>query len=126
MSFESTLESWIVGALTGHDLAQVQGFAFNLMEPGNGGFGIELIGAPAFSEDDPDWPCDEIFEASPRSIPIPDDTHGGDWQSCLASTKSALKSIIDSGSEAAGLLRQAKGIGVGFVDGDLETLYVAS
>ena len=112
--------------LSGQNLARVQGFAFNLIEPANGCFGIELIGAPAFSEDDPDWPCDEIFVASPRSISILGDTHSGDWQSCLAATKSTLRSIIDSDSEAAALLRQAQGIGVGFVDGDLETLYAAS
>jgi hypothetical protein len=119
MDFSEILNSWIISALTQHDLGAVRGFAFNLIEPSSGGFGIELIGTDEFSLEDPDWACAEIFVANPRSINIPDDIHDGTWQSCLEAVKLTLTKLLQSGFKSSSLLQQADGIGVGFVDGDL-------
>ena len=123
MDFAEILSSWITTALKGRDLNPVKGLAFNLMEPGSGGFGVELIGSPTFSEDDPDWPCREIFVAYPRSITIPPEVHGGSWQSCLEAMTITLSEVLQSDSETSSLLKLADGIGVGFVDGDLLVIH---
>lgn len=95
-------------------------FSFNLYETSNG-FGIELVGAGTFDLDDPDWACDEVWELEPRGIDLPTDMTGDSWEKCLENMKSNLQDYISNGSKSA-VLKSVSGIGIGFVDGDMEVL----
>lgn len=126
MDFENTFISWLHASLTAPIRDEVKAFAFNLYEPaGEPGvkFGIELIGAGVFDEDDPDWPCEEIWEPETRGIGIPVNYSGGDWESCFARMKALVENLLAEDSEVAERLKTVQGIGIGFVDGDLHVAW---
>ncbi|MCL2310612.1 MAG: hypothetical protein FWC42_10185 [Proteobacteria bacterium] len=126
MSFESDFNTWLAQVLEEKVPAKVKAFSFNLFEPAdidNVKFGIELIGAGSFDEDDPDWAADEVWEPSQRWIGIPLEYSGAEWVICLKKVTSLLLNLIQSDVEAAKILRSKKAIGVGFVDGDLEVIW---
>ena len=64
MDFENTFESWLSNSLSQEIPDSVRAFSFNLYEPAlvdDVKFGVELIGAESFNEDDSDWACDEVW-----------------------------------------------------------------
>lgn len=124
MNFLDHLSVWLRASLSDTDSREIRGYSFNLIETG-GEYSVELIGASTFDEIDPDWACDEVFEGTPRSIPIPEPIHGGNWESCLTNMKSYLGDYLSFGDENARTLKRADGIAIGFVDGDLHTIYKA-
>ncbi len=84
---------------------------------------IELIGAGMFDENDPDWPCDEVWEPVPRNLFIPVGYSGENWESCLQRLRALVLKEFDADSPAARMLQSSQGIGIGFVDGDLEIIW---
>lgn len=127
MTFESIFTSWLAVATKPPISDEVKAFAFNLYEPAgkpNVKFGIELIGAGHFNEDDPDWPCDEIWEPQPRGIDIPVSYSGTDWESCLDKMKTLVATLLSKNDAVALKLKVVEGIGIGFVDGDLEIVWM--
>ena len=121
MSFETTFHNWLNNSL-GKEIPQaVEAFSFNLYEMRNN-FSIELIGASEFDIDDSDWPCQEVFEATPRVLEIPMEYSGKTWKECLDKMKSLVLSQLKSNSSTSQILNRSKGVGIGFVDGDLEVL----
>lgn len=121
MEFEAAVYRWINESLSGGSPAHVKAFSFNLYET-DVGFGIELIGASEFSPDNADWACEEVFEPKQRRINIPLSFSGESWQQCLEKMKSIISSYLQTGESGAKVLNQAQGVGIGFVDGDLEIL----
>ncbi|BCV35900.1 hypothetical protein [Shewanella chilikensis] len=119
MEFESRLFEWINQALADGMPPRVKAFNFNLFETGPD-FGIELIGSSEFDEADSDWACEEVFEPKQRQLRIPLSYSGGDWEQCLESMKAAIQVYLQTDEPGAAILHQAEGIGIGFVDGDLE------
>ena len=93
MSFTDTFSEWIHQSIFAHEVSAIRGYAFNLIEDG-GDFYIELIGSETFDEVDPDWACDEQFEASPRSIPIPSELHCSDWERCLENMRGVVTKYL--------------------------------
>ena len=121
MSFTDTFSEWIHQSIFAHEVSAIRGYAFNLIEDG-GDFYIELIGSETFDEVDPDWACDEQFEASPRSIPIPSELHCSDWERCLENMRGVVTKYLAEDFPQAQILRDAEGVGIGFIDGDLDLL----
>lgn len=121
MAFESTLYEWINQSLIDGKASAVKAFSFNLYETGSN-FGIELIGASEFDEDDPDWACEEVFEPEQRRLNIPLAYSGESWQQCLKQMKSAISGYLQTNEFGAVVLKQAQAVAIGFVDGDLEIL----
>ena len=85
-------------------------------------FGIELIGAERFDLEDEDWACDEVWSPSQRQLSIPIEYSGDNWEECLERMKILTTSYLDSQSVDAEKLKSRKGVGIGFVDGNLEIL----
>ena len=112
------LYKWIDSSLEGELPGEIQGFCFNLIENG-GSFFVELTGSSEFDEADPDWPCAEVFEAKQRAIEIPEEVSGRHWEYCLESMVKVAKNYLASSSSGALKLNSVKGVGMGFVDGDL-------
>ena len=112
------LYKWIDASVSGDVPKDIKGFCFNLIENG-GSYSVELIGSGEFSESDPDWPCDEVFEAKQRALAIPAEIAGNSWEQCLESMTALIKKYLSSGSPGAVKLKSVHGVGIGFVDGDL-------
>jgi hypothetical protein len=96
-------------------------FHFNLYE-GEGSFHVQLIGSRRFSLDDPDWPCDETFSSDEDIFELPQSIVGTAWEMGLEAAKAAVLDYMVNGAKAS-VLRASSGIGVGFVDGDVEILW---
>ena len=111
--------------------SDIKAYAFNLIDFGFSTHtgdsaevlsGIELVGCSQFDRDDPDWACNEVFEAYPRSIDIPASVSGPTWELCLKNMMPLVAEYLERGSQGAHVLKAAKGVGIGFVDGDLELI----
>ena len=96
---------------------------FNLYEGEYNTYDIELIGSDIFTEGDDDWACEEIFltEGSLFSIPICNDI--SDWKDGMSYIKKMIEDYMKIG-EYSNNLRQLQAIGIGFVDGDIELIYL--
>lgn len=126
MDFEKHFESWLNESLAQEIPSSVNAFSFNLYEPAfvdNVKFGIELIGAEAFDEDDPDWACEEIWEPKTRGIDIPISYSGDTWEACLEKLKTLVTKHLGTDSPFIQVLKSKQGVGIGFVDGDLEIIW---
>ncbi|MEM1221687.1 MAG: hypothetical protein AAGH40_02915 [Verrucomicrobiota bacterium] len=124
MNFLDHISVWLRTSLSSANADKIKGYSFNLIENG-GEYSVELIGASEFDANDPDWPCEEIFEATPRSIPIPEPVHEGNWESCLTNMATNLRDYLSFGDQSAQILKRADGIAVGFVDGELQIIHPA-
>lgn len=100
---------------------EVTAFCFNLYDDGNGKWSMELVGTTRFDLDDSDWPCDEVTHFKTRENPFVWNT-SSNWDSVLKEMISALKKYLQTGKYAA-LLKSKNGVGIGFVDGDIEILF---
>jgi len=122
--FEAEFFNWLDRSLRQPIPETVVAFAFNLNEhahqPQN--FSLELIGAPTFDPDKSDWACDDIFNATPKTIYIPNSFSGETWEDCLQVITKLISDYLARNSNGANLLKSAQAIGVGFVDGDLHLI----
>ena len=116
MNFENVFHSWANKNLV---TTNAQAYCFNLIE-NCGVYSIELVGTNSFDLQDEDQACDECFEASPRSLEIGEQFDS--WEICLRSMYDFLETYINSKEIGADILNKSKGVGVGFVDGNLEIL----
>ena len=129
MSFEKDFAQWLEDGIAQGVSDEVVAFCFNLNEPAfesPAKFGVELIGAGSFDEADPDWPCDEVWEPEPRMVIIPPDFSGPEWEECLARMKALVSRQLELDGPAAKQLKSSQGIGIGFVDGELEIVWTSS
>lgn len=127
MPFEEQFTHWLNEALTQTIPASVVAFAFNLFqlpETAEFKFGIELIGAASFDESDSDWACDELWEPRNRKIEIPTSFSGHNWEECLVRVKNLLISELEK-HPACATLKSKQAVAIGFVDGDLDLIWLA-
>lgn len=100
---------------------EVVAFGFNLYDDGDFNWSMELIGASEFDMDDEDWLCNEVTDFDTRDDPF-HWSKKAEWEEILNDITDILKEYLKSGKHA-NVLKAKSGIGVGFVDGDLEILY---
>ena len=117
----NTINKWIDEQVPDQLPKNVIGISFNLFENQNG-FGIEIIGSSSFDETDEDWACDEIWEPKQRQFEIAKNISGNDWKSCLENMKNIVSEYLENGNKKSSL-KQVQGIGIGFIDGDMEIIY---
>jgi len=128
MKFEKEFASWLSKALSDEVNPEVSAFSFNLYEVADEAgvkFGIELIGASTFDLNDPDWACDEVWEPKQRQLLIPIAYSGETWTDCLTKLKDLVIRSLAAPQDYAEQLKRVAGIGIGFVDGDLEIIWPA-
>jgi len=124
MDFESDFATWLASSLSQCIPDSVIAFSFNLYEPAmvdGVKFGIELIGSGEFDANDPDWACDEIWEPEIRGVNIPITYSGEAWEECLQKLKALV--ILELDSPETEILKSRRGVGIGFVGGDLEIIW---
>lgn len=120
VSQNSRLADWIDKILHTDLPDTVAAFCFNLYEEGDGEWSMELVGAGRFDPVDTDWPCDEITDFNSRENLFRWEMECR-WEDALAYMVKELKEYLANGKYAQ-LLKSRKGIGVGFVDGDIEII----
>ena len=114
--------AWLDNALEQSVPEEVVAFCFNLYEDGDNSWSMELVGTASFDEEDMDWACDEVTDFGTREVPF---VWGKDaqWNEVLDEILEVLKSYLENGAHA-GVLKEKNGVGVGFVDGDIEIIYM--
>ena len=116
--------SWADRILLEHAGTPVAAYNFNLYEHEQE-FVIQLIGAKSFDRSDSDWACDEVFSSGEDLFELPRSVVGGDWQDSLRGAKSLVERYLETGRQAP-RLKASHAVGIGFVDGDLELVYLRS
>ncbi|MBR6428741.1 MAG: hypothetical protein IKS43_03685 [Clostridia bacterium] len=109
---------WLDGVLSGGPAQGAAAWCFNLYEESDGGFSAQLVGAERFDENDPDWPCDEVFTSGEDLLEFAADG----WEEAQEAIARLVKDYLEDGRHAS-LLCGAEAVAVGFVDGDLDVIY---
>lgn len=120
--FKAEFRAWLEESLNAGVPASVTAFAFNLFEKSSDDarYAVEFIGASEFDPHDPDWACAEVWEPSNgRNFAISSSFCDGDWEACLDKMKGLVGSLLNESSQLSKKLRSVKGVGIGFVDGEL-------
>ncbi|WP_298581475.1 hypothetical protein [uncultured Luteimonas sp.] len=124
-SISKELFSWLDSALSQPIPASTEAFHFNLYE-GVDSVQMQLVGTNAFlPEADPStdyWPSPETFSTGEDIFEVPFAVAGSDWRAWLTTSIDLVNSYIADGSKS-GVLRSKKGVGIGFVDGDMYVLW---
>lgn len=126
MKFAEQFEGWLRQAFASEVPGEVRAFSFNLFEPAfvtGVKFGVELVGASRFDPNDPDWPCDEVWQPIQRQLNIPISFSGETWEQCLEAIKSLVENTLASHNHVADSLKSRLGVGVGFIDGDMHVVW---
>lgn len=117
----SEISKWLDNVLNQEVPDEVVAFCFNLYEDGNNKWSMEIVGTDRFDLDDEDWCCDEVTDFGTRKNCYTWE-ESKKWDEILSEITSLLKDYLVSGTYAK-LLKEKCGIGVGFVDGDIEIIY---
>jgi hypothetical protein len=113
--------TWTDKILSQQIPAEVVAFSFNLYE-GTLTFDVQITGAPSFDAADQDWACDVIFSSGEDLFSIPRALVGNRWEVAFELVRGWSENYLKSGSMAS-ILRASDGVGVGFVDGDIELIW---
>ncbi len=116
------VENWIDDILNSKALPDnIAAFCFNLYEEGDGSWAMELVGTGRFDLQDEDWACNEITDFGSREY-LYNWEMECEWEQALEYMVNELKQYLSSGKYAE-VLKSKEGIGVGFVDGNIEILH---
>lgn len=103
-------------------------FHFNLYEGGDS-VHIQLMGTDSFVPGEvPErdyWPGSETFTTGKDVFEIPYSVAGEDWHAWLQTSIELVRSYI-AGGEKSIILKSTRGVGIGFVDGDMHVLWQSS
>lgn len=112
-------ENWLNKHLISEISPEVIAMNFNLYEASRGedAFDIQLIGAPEYNPNNPDWACNVIFSTGEDLCPLKAD----DWEDCLQIVIEYIKRYLIDGRYTC-KIKNLLAITVGFVDGDLEVV----
>ena len=116
------VEKWLNKILEQNIPSDVVGLNFNLYEDGSNNWSIELIGTDRFDLEDEAWCCEEIFDFGTRETPFVWKEEKT-WDEILDQMMQIIKKYLEQGLYSS-ILKQYQGIGIGFVDGDVEMLFV--
>ena len=117
-----TIEKWLDDILQQSIPDDVLALNFNMYDDGDYSWSIELVGTDSFDIDDDDWRCDEVFDFGTRDNPL-EWKEENTWDYILDEMIDIINRYLEEG-QFADVLKQYKAVGIGFVDGDANTLYV--
>ena len=110
---------WAENALQDAELSNVVALNFNLYEDQDSFWAVEIVGTSSFDENDADWTCDEVFATRDNPFTWGEET---DCNAILEEVTEWIGDLMD-GTVLMEMLERLQGIGVGFVDGDIEIVY---
>ena len=114
--------AWVDRLLIEFRSTPVVAYNFNLYEHEEE-FAIQLVGTGSFDPRNEDWACDEIFSSGEDLFFLPHTVVGDQWQSGLEMANALVKNYLQDGKHAA-LMKASHGVGVGFVSGDIDLVYI--
>lgn len=97
----------------------VEAIHFNLYEDGDNKWSVELVGTSTFDENSSDWACNEVYTTRDNPYVL---TKKSDWKAIENLFTTFLLNYLERGKYAH-ILKECRGIGIGFVDGDLSLIY---
>ena len=115
------IETWLNVVLEQDIPSSLAAFGFNLYEDENNAWSMEIVGTESFDPENEDWICEEVTDFETRDDPFAWEQEAG-WEEILEEVILVLKEYLENGLYAD-LLKSRCGVGVGFVDGDVEILY---
>lgn len=115
------ISDWIDNTLINNSMDNIVAIVFNLYDDGNNTWSLEMVGTSEFDIDDSDWACNEVSDFGTRDNPFVWNAESS-WEDILQNVSTILKKYLEEGKNAD-RLKMFEGIGVGFVDGDIEILY---
>ncbi len=118
MTQYETFETWLNKYLISDISPEVKAMNFNLYESDEEDeFDVQLIGAPRYDHNDPDWACTAVFSTGEDLCPI----KASDWEDCLKLVMEYIQKYLSYGTYAK-KMKNLQAVTVGFVDGDLEII----
>lgn len=115
---ESSFYEWLENALKKLP-GDVEAIHFNLYEDNGDKWSVELVGTSTFDENNSDWACNEVYTTRDNPYVL---TKKSDWKAIENLFTTFLLNYLERGKYAH-ILKECRGIGIGFVDGDLSILY---
>ena len=115
---ESSFYNWLENALKKLP-SDVEAINFNLYEDNGDKWSVELVGTSTFDENNSDWACSEIYTTRETPYVL---RKKSDWKAIENLFTIFLLNYLERGKYAH-ILKECRGIGIGFVDGDLSILY---
>lgn len=112
-------QKWLDAQIPKYPLDNAVAVHFNLYEDANDQWSVELVGTSAFSPNDPGWACGEVFATRNNPYVI---RRAVAFQEILEIFKKCVVTYLNKGAYK-NKLKEKAGVGIGFVDGDLEILY---
>ena len=114
--------NWVDRIVSEVGVTPVVAYNFNLYEHENE-FVVQLVGTDSFDLKDEDWACDETFSSGEDLFYLPHAVCGNQWRKGLEMTILLVKNYLQQGHHAASL-KATRGVGVGFVDGNIDFVYL--
>jgi len=120
--------NWLDNLLENNDMPEnTAAFNFNLYEESveDHIYGVQLIAAERFDSEDPDWPCDEVWSSEEDIFCVDtSDEEDTGWKYALELIKEMCEKYLKSGNYK-NILLGTNGVGIGFIDGDIDIIYKA-
>ena len=114
--------TWVDRILSDVGATPVVAYNFNLYEHENE-FVVQLVGTDSFDLRDEDWACDESFTSGEDLFYLPHSVFGNHWRKGLEVTSFLVKNYLQQGNHAT-YMKDTRGVGVGFVDGNIDLIYL--
>ena len=118
------ISNWIDNMLNTDIPDNIVAFCFNLYEEGDGNWSMELVGSDWFDLENEDWAYNEITDFESRRN-LYEWKMDCDWEEALTYMVNELTEYLANGKHSE-LLKSSIGVGVGFVDGNIEILHSKS
>lgn len=113
--------AWLDSVLSQPLPENIAAFSLNLYD-GSSTYDIELIAAPTYDPNNEDWACDDIFMS--ERFELPQDIVGNHWEQGLVNVLQLAKLYITRQSAGAKIICSTQAFTVGFVDGNLSTVWL--
>ena len=117
----NSVSNWIDKVLDQEIPNAVVAFCFNLYEESDGSWAMELVGTERFDLEDEDWACNELTDFGSREC-LYNWEMECEWDEALEYMVKELSQYLENGKYAE-LLKSIDGVGIGFVDGNIEILH---
>ena len=121
---DMNISNWIDNMLNADIPDNIVAFCFNLYEEGDGNWSMELVGSDWFDLENEDWACNEITDFGSRKNLYKWKMNCG-WEDARSYMVNELTEYLADGKHSE-LLKSSIGVGVGFVDGNIEILHSKS
>jgi hypothetical protein len=117
--------NWLNKVLENELPNDIIAYNFNLYEGNKNTYDIQLVGTNEYDENDDDWACTEYFTTAENICYIKRVNKIKKWEDGLIYLTEIVKKYLEEGKFSK-ILKKAKIIGIGFVAGDIDIIYINS